>query len=122
MNLIGNVIWLIFGGFIACIEYLIAGVILCCTVIGIPWGLQCFKIAMLILAPFGRKVIPVNNGMGCLSTFFNVIWLFIGGFWICITHLVFGVLLAITIIGLPFANQHFKLAGLALTPFGKEIH
>jgi uncharacterized membrane protein YccF (DUF307 family) len=122
MNLIGNIIWLIFGGFIVAIEYFIAGFVLCCTIIGIPFGLQCFKIGILTLMPFGRDVREVPGQTGCLSMIFNIIWIFIGGIWIALTHLIFGILLAITIIGLPFAKQHFKLMSLSFTPFGKDVY
>ncbi len=121
MNLVGNIIWLIFGGLIIFIEYMVAGLILCITIIGIPFGMQCFKIGMMSLMPFGREVREVPDSSGCLSTLFNIIWILVGGIWIALTHLVFGVLLAITIIGLPFARQHFKLMSLSFTPFGKEI-
>ncbi len=121
MNLLGNIIWLIFGGFIVFIEYILAGFILCVTIIGLPFGLQCFKIGFLSLMPFGREVREVAGNSGCLSTIFNIIWIVVGGIWIALTHLLFGVLLAITIIGLPFAKQHFKLMSLSFTPFGKEI-
>ncbi|QRR03293.1 YccF domain-containing protein [Dyadobacter sandarakinus] len=121
MNLIGNIIWLVFGGFVVFLEYMIAGLALCMTIIGIPFGLQCFKIGLLTLFPFGKEVREVSGGSGCLSTVFNIIWIFCGGIWIALTHLVFGILLAITIIGLPFARQHFKLMSLSFTPFGKEI-
>ncbi|MEC5145809.1 YccF domain-containing protein [Chitinophaga sp. 212800010-3] len=122
MNLIGNIIWLIFGGFVAFIQYMISGILLCLTIIGIPFGIQCFKIGFLVLMPFGRQVRESGGQTGCLSTLFNIIWIFIGGIWIALTHLFFGLLLAITIIGIPFARQHFKLMSLSFTPFGKEIY
>ncbi|QEC51674.1 uncharacterized membrane protein YccF (DUF307 family) [Anseongella ginsenosidimutans] len=121
MSIIGNLIWLIFGGIFICIEYVLAGIVMLLTIIGIPWGLQCFKLAALALWPFGREIRETQPSAGCLSTVLNIIWIFVGGIWIALTHLVFGILLAITIIGLPFANQHFKLMRLAFTPFGKEI-
>ncbi|GAB2799775.1 YccF domain-containing protein [Rhabdobacter roseus] len=121
MNLLGNIIWLVFGGFLIFLEYMVAGLLLCLTIVGIPFGLQCFKIGFLALVPFGRQVRDVAAPTGCLASLFNIIWIFIGGIWIALTHLVFGVLLAITIIGLPFARQHFKLLNLSLTPFGKEV-
>lgn len=121
MSIIGNLIWLIFGGIFICIEYILAGIVMLLTIIGIPWGLQCFKLAALALWPFGREIRETQPSAGCLSTVLNIIWIFVGGIWIALTHLVFGILLAITIIGLPFANQHFKLMRLAFTPFGKEI-
>lgn len=121
MRIIGNLIWLIFGGIIIFLEYLVAGLIMLLTIIGIPWGLQCFKLSLLALWPFGKEIRETQQATGCLNTILNIIWIFIGGIWIALTHLLFGVLLAITIIGLPFANQHFKLMRLAFTPFGKEI-
>ena len=121
MKLLGNIIWLVFGGIIISAEYLVSSILLIITIIGIPFGLQTMKLAVLALWPFGSEIHEIKNNSGCLSTFMNIVWLFIGGIWIALTHLVFGVLFAITIIGIPFAMQHFKLAGLALTPFGKEI-
>lgn len=121
MSIIGNLIWLVFGGLLICIEYIVAGVLMLLTIIGIPWGLQCFKLAVLSLWPFGREIRETSQASGCLNTLLNIIWILIGGIWIALTHLLFGVVLAITIIGLPFANQHFKLMRLAFTPFGKEI-
>lgn len=85
------------------------------------FGLQTLKMALLALYPFGKEVRSCPDSGGCLSILMNILWIFLGGIWISLSHLVFGVLLSITIIGLPFGIQHFKLAGLALTPFGKEI-
>jgi uncharacterized membrane protein YccF (DUF307 family) len=121
MNFIGNLIWLIFGGLAAALGYIVGGFILCLTLIGIPFGLQCFKIAGLVLWPFGRRVVPTDNGMGCLSIIFNIIWLLCGGLYTAVVHLVFAFLLAITIIGIPFARQHLKLMELSLMPFGKQV-
>ncbi len=122
MSLLGNILWIIFGGGIVLfIMYLVGGLLLCLTIVGIPFGFQCVKLSMLALVPFGRKVVEVERGTGCLSTVMNVIWILIGGIWIALAHLFFGVLCAITIIGLPFAKQHLKLASLALLPFGKVI-
>ena len=121
MKTLGNIIWLLFGGIIIALEYLIASIVLIITIIGIPFGIQTLKLAGLALWPFGKEVVHVQGASGCLSTLMNVLWILVGGIWISITHLLFGVLLAITIIGIPFAQQHFKLAGLALTPFGKDI-
>ncbi|PSL42858.1 uncharacterized membrane protein YccF (DUF307 family) [Chitinophaga niastensis] len=122
MNLIGNILWLIFGGFVSFIQYMISGFLLCLTIIGIPFGLQCFKIAFFVLMPFGRQVREVPGQTGCLATLFNIIWIFIGGLWIALGHFVFGLLLCITIIGIPFGRQHFKLMSLSFTPFGKEVY
>ena len=121
MKFLGNIIWLVFGGIIISIEYVISSILLMVTIIGIPFGIQTLKLAVLALWPFGSDVRVVQSNTGCLSMLMNVIWFLIGGIWIALTHLVFGLLFAITIIGIPFALQHFKLAGLALTPFGREI-
>lgn len=121
MRLLGNIIWLLCGGLITAMEYLAASLVLLITIIGIPFALQTVKLAMLELWPFGAEIRTRENQPGCLSTLMNFIWLFVGGFWIFLTHLVFGFLLGITIIGIPFAKQHFKLAHLALTPFGRDV-
>ncbi|WP_432710905.1 YccF domain-containing protein [Pedobacter sp.] len=121
MNLIGNIIWIIFGGIFIFFEYIIGGLLLCLTIVGIPFGLQCFKFAIVGLAPFGVKITEYPHDSGCLSTIMNVIWLVFGGFWIMLTHLLFGILFCITIIGIPFGRQHFKLMSLAFSPFGKTI-
>lgn len=121
MSTLGNLIWLIFGGFLVFLEYMVAGFLLCITIIGIPFGLQAFKLAMLALWPFGKRIELHDSAPGCLSTLMNLLWLIIGGIWIALTHLVFGILLSITIIGFPWGKQHFKLLSLALTPFGRKI-
>lgn len=121
MKFLGNIIWLIFGGLLTSLEYFVASLGLMITIIGIPFGIQTFKLGILALWPFGSRVTDSGNGGGCLSVVMNVIWIFIGGFWICLTHLGFGLLLCLTIIGIPFGRQHFKMAALALAPFGKTI-
>ena len=121
MNFLGNLIWLIFGGIITAIEYFVASLILIVTIIGIPFGLQTMKLGMLALWPFRYTTVQRPVTSGCLYTLMNIIWIFVGGIWIAVTHFIFGILLSITIIGLPWGRQHFKLAGLALTPFGKDI-
>ena len=121
MKVIGNIIWLIFGGAETAIEYFIASLGLMLTIIGIPFGLQTLKIGIFCIWPFGSRVRPSVGQPSCLSTIMNIIWFFLGGIWIWLTHVLFGILLFITIIGIPFGKQHFKMAGLALTPFGREI-
>jgi uncharacterized membrane protein YccF (DUF307 family) len=121
MKFLGNIIWLIFGGLLTSIEYFISSLLLMITIIGIPFGLQTLKLAVLALWPFGSKVKDAGNSGGCLLVIMNVMWILLGGIWICLTHLGFGLLLCITIIGIPFGRQHFKMASLALTPFGKTI-
>ncbi len=121
MRFIGNVIWLLFGGLSVAIEYFIGTIALMITIIGIPFGLQTIKLGVLAIWPFGSEVVRTDFAGGCLSTLMNIIWFFVAGFWILVTHILFGLLLGITIIGIPWAKQHFKLAGLALTPFGREV-
>ncbi len=121
MNLIGNLIWLVFGGLWAALGYFFGGLVLCITVIGIPFGLQCFKIAGLVLWPFGKKVVNTNSSLGCLGVVCNIIWLICGGLYTAIVHLLFAFILAITIIGIPFALQHLKLVEISMMPFGKQI-
>ena len=104
-----------------CLEYLISGLLLCLTIIGIPFGVQCFKLAFLGLVPFGKDVVDRESYTGCLAIGMNILWILLGGIWIALTHVVFAVLCAITIIGLPFAKQHIKLASLAITPFGRTV-
>jgi uncharacterized membrane protein YccF (DUF307 family) len=121
MNFLGNVIWLIFGGFMAALGYFFGGMVLCITVIGVPWGLQCFKLAGLVLWPFGKKVVSDSNDLGCLNIFFNLIWIICGGLYTAIVHIVMGLILCLTIIGIPWGKQHFKLVEISLMPFGKRI-
>ena len=121
MNFFGNLIWLIFGGLMAALGYLLGGIVLCITVIGIPWGLQCFKLAALVLWPFGKKVISDSDNMGCLNILFNLVWLLCGGLYTAIVHIVMGAILCISIIGIPWGKQHFKLIEISLIPFGKRI-
>jgi uncharacterized membrane protein YccF (DUF307 family) len=121
MKTVGNIIWVLFGGVFIAIEYVLASVTLMITIIGIPFGIQSLKLAELALWPFGKKVVHREPSSGCISLLMNVIWFFVGGLPILLTHLLFGLLFYITIIGIPFGNQHFKLMKLAFTPFGKEI-
>jgi uncharacterized membrane protein YccF (DUF307 family) len=121
MRILGNLVWLIFGGIIIAIEYFIGSLILMITIIGIPFGIQTLKMAALAIWPFGRDTRVHNRASGCLYIFMNVLWLITGGLWIAATHALFGVLLCITIIGIPFGLQHFKLTAIALSPFGRDI-
>lgn len=121
MSFIGNIIWIVFGGIFIFFQYIFGGIVLCLTIVGIPFGIQCFKFAIVGLAPFGVKITYTSSNIGCLSTIMNIIWLIFGGFWIVLTHLLFGLLFCITIVGIPFGLQHFKLMNLAFSPFGKSI-
>jgi len=119
VSVIGNILWILLGGGILLfLEYLFGGIILCITIIGIPFGIQCIKLSVLALLPFGKEIKTTKSGHGIISTLMNVIWIVFAGLAIAVSHVIFGVLCAITIIGIPFAKQHMKLASLALTPFG----
>ncbi len=121
MNAIGNLLWLLFGGFFSAIGYFITGLLFCFTVIGIPFGIQCIKIGGFVLWPFGKKIITHERANGCLYVLFNILWILTGGWYTALVHVFFGILLSLTIIGIPFGRQHFKLASLSLTPFGKDV-
>jgi uncharacterized membrane protein YccF (DUF307 family) len=121
MNLLLNIIWLILGGFIAVITYLLGGILLCVTIIGIPFGIQCFKLAGLALMPFGREVREKEPPGGALAVIMNVIWIILPGLELAVFHLMMALLFALTIIGLPLAAQHLKMARLAILPFGFEV-
>ena len=122
MSLFGNILWLIFGGFIAGMGYIVGGLLVCLTIIGIPFGVQSIKLGIATLAPFGKqiKIEPVGAS-GILQAIFNTIWVIFIGWEIALAHLASAALLAITIVGLPFAGQHIKLIPLALLPFGKSL-
>ena len=118
MSILGNIIWFIFGGLISGLSWCVAGLLWCITIVGIPIGVQCFKIAALTFFPF-RKEVEYGGGAG--SLILNILWLVISGLPLAIEHLVFGLILCITIVGIPFGLQQFKLAKLALMPFGTVI-
>lgn len=121
MKFLGNILWLILGGLIVALYYFLVGLIFCITVIGIPFGLQLLKLGVFSLWPFGSQVVPDTNDGGCLAVIMNVIWILVGGIEIAMLHVSFGLACSITIIGIPFGIQHFKMALLALLPFGKKI-
>ena len=121
MNLIGNILWFLLGGFCLGLAYVILGLVFCITVIGIPFGLQLFKIGAFVMWPFGKNVVATSSDSGCLSIFMNVIWIVFGGIELAAAHFAIGLGFCITIIGIPFGVQHFKMALLALVPFGKEV-
>jgi len=121
MSIIGNLIWLIFGGIVIAIEYFIGSIALMITIVGIPFGIQTLKMGALAIWPFGRDTRVHPRASGCLYILMNVLWLICGGIWIAVTHAIFGLLLCITIIGIPFGLQHFKLTAIALNPFGRDI-
>jgi len=121
MSLIGNLLWIIFGGLLSSLGYLFGGVILCCTVIGIPFGLQCFRMSGAVLAPFGKEVTSVPSESGMLGLLFNILWLIFCGWEIALLHLGSALVCGVTIIGIPFAIQHLKLIPIALLPFGNTL-
>ena len=121
MNFILNIIWLIFGGFISAVGYFISSLLMMVTIIGIPFGLQTMKLALVALWPFGTDIHSDGWPSGCLAGIMNVIWWILGGFVIALNHLCWGVFFCITVIGVPFGLENFKLMMLALFPFGKRI-
>ena len=121
MNLLLNIVWLILGGFIVVVAYLLGAIILCLTIIGIPFGVQCFKLAGLAVAPFGREVREKEPPGGCVAVVMNVIWIILPGLELALFHLFMALFFAITIIGLPLAAQHLKMTRLALIPFGFQV-
>jgi uncharacterized membrane protein YccF (DUF307 family) len=121
MTLLGNLIWLIFGGLISGIAWIIAGLGLCLTIIGIPFGLQAMKVGVATLAPFGKEVRELPEANSILRIVFNLVWIVLFGWELAVAHLVWAFVLGITIIGLPFAKQHIKLIPIALMPFGREL-
>ena len=118
MTLLGNLLWFVFGGFLSGLSWLISGLLWCVTIIGIPYGVQCFKFAALSFCPFGKEV---RYGGGAVSTLANIIWLLFFGIWMSLGNLILGLLWCCTIIGIPFGRQFFKIAKLSLTPFGAEV-
>lgn len=121
MNTLGNFLWMIFGGFLLALMYWLAALLMCCTIIGLPFGVQLFKIGGFVFFPFGRDLVDGPAATGCLNTLFNVIWIVLGWWEIALSHLVCGLILCCTIIGIPFGLQHFKIALETLLPFGKQI-
>ena len=121
MKFIGNLLWIIFGGLLISLYYALIGLLFCITIVGIPFGMQLFKSAGFALWPFGHEVIAGPNDSGVLSIVMNIIWIIFGGIEIALLHAWFGVICCITLIGIPFGLQHFKMALLALVPFGKKI-
>ena len=124
MSILLNLIWIVFGGFFVFCGYFIGGIALCLTVIGIPWGIQCFKISILALFPFGSQVTsnwPESSPTTGINIILNIVWLVFGGIWVVLNHLFWGVTLCLSIIGIPFGIQHFKLMKLGFTPFGRQI-
>ena len=121
MSLIGNLIWIIFGGFIAALGYIIGGIALCITIVGIPFGVQSIQLGFASLAPFGKEVVAEKRDGGLLRLVFDAIWLIVFGWEIAIAHLIAGLIMTITVVGIPFGKQHFKLIPVALFPFNYRL-
>lgn len=119
MRTIMNVLWFIFGGWISGTLWLLAGLVLAITVIGLPWTPAAFRMAGFSYAPFGK--IAVDRDYGEVSLLLNILWLVFAGWWLALHHIVLAIPLAISVIGIPFAWQHVKLAGLALAPVGRDV-
>ena len=118
MKTLGNILWFLFGGFILWMEWAFAGLVLCISIIGIPAGIQCFKISGLCAFPFKKEVSYERAGFG--STLFNILWIIVFACEIALTALICGCVWCITIVGIPFGKQFFKLAALSLMPFGAK--
>jgi len=121
MSFLLNIIWFLLGGFVVFLAYLVGGLILCLTIIGIPFGIQCFKLSILGLAPFGKEIRDTEPPGGALAVIMNIIWILLPGLELALIHLFLAAVFAITIIGLPFAAQHLKMTRLALLPFGFRV-
>lgn len=118
MRVLGNILWFLLGGILAGLSWSVAGLFWCVTIIGIPWGIQCFKFAALSFSPFGKEV---EFGGGAGSIFLNIIWLLISGIPLALEFAVVGCVFCVTVVGIPFGLQFFKFAKLALLPFGSQI-
>lgn len=123
MSLILNLLWLILGGWLVFLFYLSAGIALCLTIVGLPLGFQNLKLALFALFPFGTTSVSrdTSTPSGILYIFLNIVWLLFGGLWAVLLHGALGLLLCLTIIGIPFGLQHLKLMRLAVTPFGRNL-
>lgn len=121
MNSIGNIIWLFLGGILIALIYYIVGLLMCLTVIGIPFGVQLFKLGTYAMWPFGHELVNGPNEPGCLSTIMNLVWILLGWWEIAVLHLFFGLVFLVSIVGIPWGLQHLRLAIALVFPFGKEI-
>ena len=121
MKGIGNILWLILGGLVVALIYFLVGVVLFCTIIGIPFGIQLFKLGEYALWPFGRELVNKPGEPGCVSIVMNLLWILLGWWEVTLVHLICGLVFCITIVGIPFGLQHFRMALMSVFPFGKEI-
>lgn len=120
MSLLGNLVWLVFGGLLIALAYILFGALLCLTVVGIPFGLQAIRLGLACLAPFGKRVVNTSH-QSTLKLLFDIVWILLFGWEIAMLHLTLALVFAITIVGLPFAKQHLKLVPIALFPFNQEL-
>lgn len=121
MRILGNILWFVFGGVFIGLGHILGGIGLCLTVVGIPFGIQAFKLGLASFAPFGKEVVERDRADSPLRVIFNILWIIFFGWEIAVGHVVLGVLLALSLVGIPFALQHLKLVPLALLPFGREL-
>jgi uncharacterized membrane protein YccF (DUF307 family) len=121
MSCLGNAVWMIFGGFFAGLWYILGGLLISITIIGIPIGKQAIKLGIATMAPFGLEIMPTEQAGEPSYVVVNIIWAILFGWEIAVTHFVSGIILGITVVGIPFARQHFKLIPLAMAPFGREL-
>jgi uncharacterized membrane protein YccF (DUF307 family) len=128
VSLLLNILWIVFGGLLMAVGWIIAAVLMAITIVGLPWTRAAFNIASYTLLPFGQKAVSraeysgkEDVGTGPLGVLGNIVWLVLAGWWLCMGHLIHAILLAVTIVGIPFAWAHFKLARIALWPIGKMI-
>jgi len=121
MSIFLNILWFILGGFLVSLTYILGGILLCLTIVGIPFGIQCFKLSALGMAPFGKDIVETEPPSGALAVIMNVIWIILPGLELALAHLFLAAFFAITIVGLPFAAQHLKMTRLAILPFGFRV-
>lgn len=121
MKTLGNILWFLLGGFLVALIYYLIGFLMCISIVGIPFGVQLFKFGTYSLWPFGHEIVDKPGEPGCLSAAMDVVWIMCGWWEIAVLHLLFGVILCITIVGIPFGLQHFKMIVPALLPFGKTV-
>ena len=121
MKFLGNIVWLVLGGLLVALIYYLVGLLFCISIIGIPVGVQLFKLGTYALWPFGHELVNGPGEPGCLSTVMNLLWILLGWWEIALTHLVFGLVFCVTIVGIPWGLQHFTMAIGSIFPFGKEL-
>lgn len=121
LKFLANTLWLLLGGIAIALEYFFAGILMSLTIVGIPFAKQLFKLGMFAIWPFSQSIKEVQEPDGCLTIPMNILWFILGGFWVIVTHVLFGTILFITIIGIPWGQQHFQMAHLAFAPFNKYV-